>query len=136
MANYPLLNVFLTMLWLFLWILWIFLVCSIIFDIFRSRDLGGWAKAGWTIFVIVLPFLGVLTYLIARGDKMYARQAREAQASEDQVRTYIRDAAGRDTAEELTKLVELKQRGAISDAEFEQGKAKVLASPASGGPSR
>jgi Phospholipase_D-nuclease N-terminal/Short C-terminal domain len=136
MTNYPLLNVFLTMLWFFLWILWIFLVCSVIFDIFRSRDLGGWAKAGWTIFVIVLPFLGVLTYLIARGDKMYARQAREAQAGEDQVRTYIRDATGRDTAEELTKLVELKQRGAISDAEFEQGKAKVLASLASGGPSR
>lgn len=121
MSSYPLLNVFLTMVWFFLWILWIFLVCSIIFDIFRSRDLGGWAKAGWTIFVIVLPFLGVLVYLIARGGKMYERQARE-----EQVRAYVKDAAGGGTAEELAKLVELKQRGAISEAEFEQGKAKVL----------
>jgi hypothetical protein len=126
MSSYPLLNAFLTMLWFFLWILWIFLVCSVIFDTFRSRDLGGWAKAGWTIFVIVLPFLGVLVYLIARGGKMYERQAREVQAREEQVRAYVKEAAGGGTAEELAKLVELKQRGAISEAEFEQGKAKVL----------
>jgi Phospholipase_D-nuclease N-terminal/Short C-terminal domain len=126
MSSFPLLNAFLTMLWFFLWILWIFLVCSIIFDIFRSRDLGGWAKAGWTIFVIVLPFLGVLVYLIARGGKMYERQAREVQAREEQVRAYVKEATGGGTAEELAKLVELKQRGAISEAEFEQGKAKVL----------
>jgi hypothetical protein len=126
MSSYPLLNVFLTMFWFFLWVLWIFLVCSIFYDIFRSRDMSGWAKAGWTVFVIVLPFLGVLVYLIARGSKMYERQAREAQAREAQFRTYVKDAAGGGTAEELAKLVELKQRGAISEAEFEQGKTKVL----------
>ncbi|GII22860.1 SHOCT domain-containing protein [Planosporangium mesophilum] len=127
MSAYPLLNVFLTMLWFFLWVLWIFLVCSVIFDIFRSRDLGGWAKAGWTIFVIVLPLLGVLSYLVARGDKMYARQARDVQARDEQARAFIKDAAGAGTADELAKLVELKQRGAISEAEFERGKTKVLA---------
>jgi hypothetical protein len=95
MSSFPLLNAFLTMLWFFLRILWFFLVCSIIFDIFRSRDLGGWAKAGWTIFVIVLPFLGVFVYLIARGGKMYERQAREVQAREEQVRAYVKEAAGR-----------------------------------------
>jgi hypothetical protein len=126
MTSYPLLNVFLTMLWFFLWVLWIFLVCSIFFDIFRSRDLSGWAKAGWTVLVIVLPFLGVFAYLIARGGKMQERQARDVRARDDQVRAYVKDAAGGGTAEELAKLVELKQRGAISDAEFEQGKAKVL----------
>jgi hypothetical protein len=127
MSDYPLLNVFMTMLWFFLWVMWIFLVCSVLFDVFRSRDLGGWAKAGWTIFVILLPLLGVLVYLITRGDKMYARQAREVAARDEQARAYIKDAAGGGTAEELAKLVELKQRGAISEAEFEQGKTKVLA---------
>jgi Phospholipase_D-nuclease N-terminal len=76
MSSYPLLDAFLTMMWFFLWILWIFLVVNIIFDIFRSRDLGGWAKAGWLIFVIVLPFLGVFVYLIARGGTMHERATR------------------------------------------------------------
>jgi Phospholipase_D-nuclease N-terminal/Short C-terminal domain len=126
MSSYPLLNAFLTMLWFFLWVLWIFLVCSILFDIFRSRDLGGWAKAGWTIFIIVLPFLGVLVYLIARGSKMYERQASEAHAREEQFRAYVKDAAGAGTADELAKLADMKQRGVISEAEYQQGKAKVL----------
>jgi ABC-type Fe3+ transport system permease subunit len=78
--DYPLLNLFWTMLWLFLWILWIFLVIRIVMDVFRSDDLGGGAKALWTIFIIVLPFLGILVYLIARGSGMYAREAREARA--------------------------------------------------------
>jgi Phospholipase_D-nuclease N-terminal/Short C-terminal domain len=124
--SYPLLSAFLTMLWFFLWILWIFLVVSILVDIFRSPDLNGWAKAGWTIFVIVLPLLGVLVYLIARGAKMQERQVRLAQRQEEKARAYIRDAAGGGAAGELAKLVELKEHGDISQAEFEQGKAKIL----------
>jgi type VI protein secretion system component VasK len=125
--NYPLLDAFLTMLWLFVWILWIFLVVWILLDIFRSHDLGGWAKALWVIFIIVLPFLGVLCYLIARGGSMHERQRRDAQAQEQEFRTYVRDAAGdRSSADELTKLADLRDRGVITDAEFQQGKAKVL----------
>jgi hypothetical protein len=115
------------MLWFFLWLLWIFLVVSILVDIFRSPDLNGWAKAGWTIFVILLPLLGVLVYLIARGAKMQERQAWMAQRQEERTRAYIRDAAGGGgAADELAKLVELKEHGDISEAEFEQGKAKIL----------
>lgn len=125
--SYPLLSAFLTMLWFFLWILWIFLVVSILIDVFRSPDLNGWAKAGWTIFVILLPLLGVLVYLIARGAKMQERQAWMAQRQEERTRAYIRDAAGGGgAADELAKLVELKEHGDISEAEFEQGKAKIL----------
>jgi type VI protein secretion system component VasK len=124
--QYPLLNAFLTMLWLFVWILWIFLVVWIILDVFRSHDLGGWAKALWVIFIILLPFLGVLCYLIARGGKMHERQVRDAQAQDEQFRAYVRDAASSSSADELTKLADLRDRGVITDAEFEQGKAKIL----------
>jgi type VI protein secretion system component VasK len=127
--NYPLLDAFLTMLWLFVWILWIFLVVWIILDVFRSHDLGGWAKALWVIFIIVLPFLGVLCYLIARGGSMHERQRRDVQAQEEQFRTYVRDAAGgSSSADELTKLADLRDRGVITDAEFQQGKANILSS--------
>jgi Short C-terminal domain/Phospholipase_D-nuclease N-terminal len=127
--NYPLLDAFLTMLWLFVWILWIFLVVWILLDIFRSHDLGGWAKALWVIFIIVLPFLGVLCYLIARGGSMHERQRRDVQAQEEQFRSYVRDAAGgSSSADELTKLADLRDRGVITDAEFQQGKAKILSS--------
>ncbi len=125
--QYPLLDAFLTMLWFFIWILWIFLVIRIIFDVFRSRDLSGLAKALWLIFIIVLPFLGVLIYLIARGSNMHERDAREAQAADEQFKDYVRDAAGTSQADELAKLADLKDRGVITDAEFEQGKAKILA---------
>jgi Short C-terminal domain/Phospholipase_D-nuclease N-terminal len=126
--DYPLLNAFLTMLWFFLWILWIWLVFMIIFDIFRSNDLGGWAKAGWVIFVIIVPLIGVLVYLIARGGKMQERRVREAQANDQAFRAYVRDAAGNGSshADQLAKLADLHERGVITDAEFEQGKAKVL----------
>jgi hypothetical protein len=126
--QYPLLDAFLTMLWFFLWVLWIFLVVWILFDIFRSRDMNGWAKAGWVVFVILLPFLGVLIYLIARGGKMQEHEARDAQAQEEQFRAYVRDAAGgSSSADELSKLADLRDRGVISEAEFQQGKAKILA---------
>ena len=121
----PLLDVFLTMMWFFLWVLWFFLLFRVIMDIFRSRDLGGWGKAGWLAFVIILPFLGVFVYLIARGHKMADREVSQAQA------TYVHEAAqGNGTAGELTKLAGLHDHGVISDAEFQRGKEKVLSRPA------
>ncbi len=126
--DYPLLNLFWTMLWLFLWVLWFFLLFRIIIDIFRSHDLGGWGRALWLIFVIVLPFLGVFVYLIVRGSSMGQRDAREAQEMDAATRSYIQSAAGASTstAEELTKLSRLRDQGVITDAEFAAQKAKVL----------
>jgi Short C-terminal domain/Phospholipase_D-nuclease N-terminal len=101
----------------------------VIFDIFRSRDMGGWGKALWVIFVVVLPFLGVFVYLVARGHAMADRDAEQAQAQRAAFDAYVRDAAGSKggTADELSKLADLKSQGVISDAEFEQQKAKLLA---------
>jgi ABC-type multidrug transport system fused ATPase/permease subunit len=126
--DYPLLNLFWTMLWLFLWILWIFLLIRIILDIFRSDDLGGWGKALWVIFIIILPFLGVLVYLIARGSSMHRRDAREARATDEAMRDYIQSAAGTSTstAEELGKLAALRDQGVLTQAEFDAQKAKLL----------
>jgi type VI protein secretion system component VasK len=129
MTGYPLLDIFLSVLYFFLWILWIMLLFWIIWDIFRSRDLSGWAKAGWLIFVIVLPLLGVLVYLIARGGTMHERQVREARAQDEAFRTYVRDAAGTDghsQSDELAKLAGLHDRGVINDEEFERAKARVI----------
>jgi hypothetical protein len=125
--NYPLLDAFWTMLWFFLWILWFFLLFRIILDIFRSKDLGGWGKAGWLIFVCILPFLGVFVYLIARGSKMAQRDVDDAQAADQAARSYIRDVAQDSSpADQLAKLADLRERGVITDAEFQQSKAKVL----------
>ena len=127
--DYPVLGAFWTLLWIVLWVIWLFLLFRVIFDIFRDHDLGGWSKALWLIFVIVLPFLGVFVYIIARGQGMGERDMREAKARQESFDTYVRDAAGSGggTADELTKLADLKDRGVISDAEFEQQKAKLLA---------
>lgn len=127
--NYPLLDIFLSMLWFFLWILWIWLVIWILMDIFRSDDMGGWAKAAWTIFVILLPLFGVLIYLIARGHSMRDRQVREAEAADAAFRSRVQEAAGTSAspAQELSKLSELHDRGVLTDAEFEQQKSRILA---------
>ena len=127
--DYPLLNLFWTMLWLFIWILWIFLLVRIILDIFRSHDLGGWSKALWVIFIIILPFIGVLVYLIARGSGMQKRDVRDARAADQEMRSYIRSAAATpaSTAEELSKLASLRDQGVLSQAEFDAQKAKLLA---------
>ena len=127
--DYPLLGVFWTMMIWFLWIAWIVLLFRVIADIFRSRDMGGGGKALWAIFVIVVPFLGVFVYLIARGHKMSEHDVAQAQAQEAQFRSYVQDAAGTGggTADELTKLADLKAQGVITDVEFEQQKAKLLA---------
>lgn len=128
--NYPLLDVFLSMLWFFLWILWIWLVVWILMDIFRSDDMGGWGKAGWTLFVILLPLLGVLIYLIARGHSMQDRQVREMEARNKAFDERVKEAAGTSgasTASELSKLSDLHDRGVLTDAEFEREKGKILA---------
>jgi len=129
MTNYPLLDIFLSTLYFFLWILWIMLLFWILMDIFRSDDLSGWGKAGWVIFVIILPFLGVFVYLIARGKSMGERQARDAQARDEQFRAYVKDAAsdGQSQSDELAKLAGLHQQGVLSDQEFAAAKAKILA---------
>jgi len=127
--DYPILGAFMTMLWFFLWIIWIFLLIRIIFDIFRSDDLGGGGKALWLIFVILLPFLGVFVYVIARGSGMGKRDLARAQAQDAEFRQYVQSAAvsGRSTADQLATLADLKDRGVISEDEFAAQKAKILA---------
>jgi len=129
--QYPILDFFLTMLYFFLFIIWIWLLIYVFMDIFRSHDLSGWTKALWVIFVIIIPFLGVFVYLIARGSKMQERSAAEAAQQQKQFDAYVREAAGTggDTpADQLSKLADLKSQGVITDAEFEAQKSKVLAS--------
>jgi hypothetical protein len=126
-AEYPLLSVFLYMLWFFVFILWLFLLFTIFADIFRSRDLSGWAKAAWSIFIILLPLLGVLVYLIVRGESMHERSERAAARNEEAFRDYVRQAAASpSTADELHKLVALLESGVITPAEFEREKHKLL----------
>ncbi|WP_406094080.1 SHOCT domain-containing protein [Kitasatospora purpeofusca] len=138
MDNYPLLNIFWTMLELFLWILWFFLLFKIITDIFRSHDMGGWAKAGWMILVILLPLIGVLVYVIVRGKSMGERDVAQAQKADAAFKAYIRDAAapgeggtgeagaGRSHVDDLAKLAALKADGSISEEEYQKAKDKLL----------
>ncbi len=127
--DYPLLGVFWTLFWWFLWFAWIVLLVRVIADIFRSHDMGGWAKALWAIFVILIPWLGVLVYLIARGHSMAERDYQRAADQQEMFNSYVRTTAssGTSMADELTKLAELHSRGVLSDAEFAQQKAKLLA---------
>ena len=125
--DYPLLGVFWTMLEFFLFFVWIWLLIIVFSDIFRSRDLGGLAKALWVIFVIVIPLLGVLIYLIARGGGMQERAAERARQQEQAMRDYVQEASATTTssADELAKLADLKSSGVITEAEFESAKAKA-----------
>ncbi|HLM18426.1 MAG TPA: SHOCT domain-containing protein [Acidimicrobiia bacterium] len=123
-------QVFLSMLWFFLFFIWIWLLIVVFSDIFRSHDMGGFAKFLWVLFVIILPYLGVFVYLIARGHKM-AEHAQQAAAAQDAAaKAYIQSAAGTagSTADEIQRLADLKAQGVISDAEFETAKAKALSS--------
>ena len=127
----PILDFFLTMLYFFLFIIWIWLLITVFVDIFRSHDMGGGAKALWVIFVIILPFLGVFVYLIARGGKMHERAAREAAQQQQAFDQYVRQTAGTSgdtTADQLAKLADLKSQGVLSEDEFQAQKAKILAS--------
>jgi hypothetical protein len=122
-------EVFVSMLWFFLFLIWIWLLVVVFGDIFRSPDLGGWGKALWTIFVVVLPYLGVFVYLIARGRKMGEHAAASARQHDAASREYIRSVAasnGHGTADEIARMADLRDRGVISEAEFQQAKAKTL----------
>ena len=125
-AEYPLLNIFFSILFFFVFFLWIFLLIQVIVDVFRSHDMGGFAKALWILFIIVLPFLGVLIYLIARGGKMQQHQTDAAKAQQQAFDSYVKQAAGSSSADELAKLADLKSKGVISDSEFEAQKAKLI----------
>ncbi|CAL9451300.1 hypothetical protein SUDANB105_02438 [Streptomyces sp. enrichment culture] len=129
--EFPLLSVFWTMFIFFLWILWFVLLFRIIVDIFRDDSIGGWAKAGWLVFVCVLPFLGVFIYVIARGKNMGRREIEQARAQQEAFDQYIRDTAkgaeGRPSStDELARLSEMRARGDITDEEFRRAKELIL----------
>ncbi|HEU4895380.1 MAG TPA: SHOCT domain-containing protein [Acidimicrobiia bacterium] len=120
-------DLFWSMLWFFLFFMWIWLLISLFADIFRSDDLSGWGKAGWVLFLVVIPWLGALIYLIARGNSMQERAMAEMTAREKATRSYIQDVAGSgSTADELTKLATLRERGVLTDQEFASQKAALL----------
>jgi hypothetical protein len=124
--TYPLLDIFWTMLWFFCFFIYIWLLIRIFSDIFRSHDMGGFVKAAWIIFIFILPFLGILVYLIARGKKMAEHQMQDAAQAQQDFKAYVQDAAGGGTADELSKLAQLKDQGVITDAEFQAQKSKIL----------
>ncbi|MEI7858526.1 MAG: SHOCT domain-containing protein [Acidimicrobiales bacterium] len=126
--DYPILSLIWIMFMFFVFVLWIWLLISVFMDIFRSHDLSGGVKAVWVLFVIILPFLGVLVYLIARGGKMHERAVEQATAQQKAFDTYVKQTAGSSSnVEQLSKLADLKEKGVISDAEFDAQKAKLLA---------
>jgi len=126
-SGYPALNVFWTIIEIFLWVLWFWILIMIFIDIFRSSDLSGWGKALWFIFVLFIPLIGVLVYLIVRGHSMQERSMRQAQQQDQQFREYVQQAAGSpSTADELSKLAGLRDQGVITADEFEREKAKLL----------
>src|SRR5215469_8685648 len=126
--SYPVLGAFWTIFMIFLWVIWFWILITVFIDIFRSHDLSGWAKAAWFIFVLILPLLGVLVYLIARGNKMQDRWTRQAQQQDQQFRSYVQETASSGTpADQLTKLADLRDRGVITAEEFDREKAKILA---------
>ena len=129
-SNYPVLDIFWSILEFFLWVIWIWLLIWIFIDIFRSHDLSGWAKALWFLFVLIIPLVGVLVYLIVRGGSMHERAVRQAQHQDDAFRHYVQQAAASSpasTADQLTKLADLRDRGVISGEEFDREKQKLLA---------
>ena len=128
MKGYPLLDAFLTIFWLFIWIMWIFLLIRVITDVFRSSDLSGFGKAGWVLVLIVFPIIGVLVYLIARGSGLHQRETRQAQAGEEALRDYLNRAAGTtgSTADELHRLADLRDRGVLTEEEFQRLKGRLV----------
>ncbi|HEY5358178.1 MAG TPA: SHOCT domain-containing protein [Streptosporangiaceae bacterium] len=129
-SSYPLLNLFWTMLEFFFWVIWIWILITVFIDIFRSHDLSGGAKALWFLFVLFIPLIGVLAYLIVRGGSMHERSVRQVQQRDEAVRAYSQQYApdpSASTADQLTKLADLRDRGVISAEEFDREKAKVLA---------
>jgi hypothetical protein len=127
LAEFGVGEVLLSMFWFFLFFLWIMLLFRVFADVFRSRDMSGFAKVLWLVFVIVLPYLGVFVYLIVRGNKMAEHEIADVQAQQAAMQDYIRSAAGTGSAaEELTRLADLRDRGVIDDSEFSSMKAKLV----------
>lgn len=128
-TDYPLLNVFLSIFYVFLFVIWFWILISVVIDVFRSEDLGGWGKAFWVFFVIVLPYLGVFVYLIVRGGGMQERKVADMKASQEAMAQYVRETAGTSGAsvpEQLERLAGLRERGVLTDEEFADQKAKIL----------
>lgn len=127
MQDFGLWDVIVSTFWFMLLLAWIWLIISILGDIFRDRELSGGGKAMWTVFLIFLPWLGAIVYLIARGGSMNERSVQAAQANEERMRAYVKEAAGtRSVADQLSELVELRDSGVITGAEYEQARVKVL----------
>jgi hypothetical protein len=127
-ADYPFVDVLWSMIIFFFWVIWIWIVITVLIDIFRRSDIGGWAKAAWVVFVVILPWLGVLVYLIAQHDGMRDRSMQQAQAQRQEFDSYVRETAGAGgSAAEIAKAKELLDAGALTQAEFEALKAKALA---------
>ena len=124
-ADYPFLEVLWTILIFFAWVIYIWIAITVLIDVFRRHDIGGWTKAAWVVFIIVLPFLGILIYLITQHDGMRERSAKQVEAQQEAFDKYVRDAAG-GSAAEIAKAKELLDSGAITQEEFERIKAKAL----------
>lgn len=130
-SSYPLLDIFVSIIEFFILFLWIFLLINVLIDLFRSRDLKGWHKALWLVGLIILPFLGVLAYLIVRGGSMHERSMQQAKQQDEAMREYVRQAAGTpgsSSADQLARLADLRDKGALTQEEFDREKAKVLSS--------
>jgi hypothetical protein len=125
-SNYPFLDVMWTMLVFFAWVIWFWMLITVLMDVFRRHDLSGWGKAGWTIFVIILPFIGVLTYLIVESKGMAERNMAAAQTAQAQTDDYIRSVAGADPATQISQAKQLLDSGAISAQEYDALKQKAL----------
>jgi hypothetical protein len=126
LADYTLGDAIITVLWIFLFVAWILVLFTIIGGLFRDHELSGWVKAVWILFLIFIPFLTALVYLVVRGPGMRDRSVREQADVRRHLESYIRETAGTSPVDELHKLNELKERGAISDAEFDRLKAKLI----------
>ena len=125
-SSYPLLDLFLTILYVFLFVIWLFLLIEILIDLFRSHDVSGWMKALWLIFILIFPLVGVIVYLIVRGGTMRRHQQESAKAAQQEFVSYVQQTAGTSTADQLATLATLKESGALTDAEFEAQKAQLL----------
>ena len=128
-ADYPFLDILWSMIIFFVWVVWIWMMVIILTDVFRRRDLSGWGKAGWAVFLIVLPFLGAFVYLIAEGKNMADRRAEEVRGQQAQFDDYVKTVAadGGGAAAEIEKAKQLLDSGAITQTEFDQLKTKALA---------
>jgi len=126
-ADYPFMDVLWSMIIFFFWVIWIWIVITVLIDVFRRSDIGGWAKAAWVVFVVILPWLGVLIYLIVQHDGMRERSVKEVQSQRQEFDDYVRDTAGGGSAAEIAKAKELLDSGVITQDEFAALKAKALA---------